>query len=65
MFNNFAHIFETQFFPNALFELLILSRKYSVKPVAHQFRTQENLFLVTFRLPTLIISESRAILGKG
>ena len=53
------------FFPNALFELLILSRKYGVKPVAHQFPTQENLFLVTFRLPTLIMSESRTILRKG
>ena len=42
-----------------------ISRKYGEKPVTHQFRSQENLFLVTFSLPTLIMSESRTILGEG
>ena len=42
-----------------------ISRKYGVKPVAHQFRSQENLFLVTFSLPALTMSESMTILGEG
>ena len=42
-----------------------ISRKYGVKPVADQLRPQKNLFFVTFSSPTLIMSESRTILGKG
>ena len=42
-----------------------ISKKYGVKPVAQQFRPQESLFLVRFRLPTLTISESRTVLGEG
>ena len=41
-----------------------ISRRYGVKPVAHQFFPQQNLFLLTFRLPTLIMPESRRPWGR-
>ena len=46
------------------YNIFEISRKYGVKPEARQFRSQKNLFLVTFKLPALIMSENRTILGE-